>query len=190
MSHSHWMLRPLTAPTVLTSPDTLYYNCIRLRLSSSVILLLCTVSVCLFVCLSIDLWLLLLSILLYSNCWLDRKILSVLKKRTFFMLKFVRYYLWSHLSILPCTVPSHPWIIMVKPGSQYNAEAASVVSIMRKSIFSLVIFYSWCQIFWQSDWANTGDSTLEQKSSLFQRHPNAHDATLAPVSYCEPCFRV
>ena len=36
--------------------------------------------------------------------------------------------------------------------------------------------------------ANTGDAMLEQKSSLFQCHSNAHDITLARASYCEPGF--
>ena len=34
--------------------------------------------------------------------------------------------------------------------------------------------------------ANAHDTTLEYKLSLFQRHPDAHDTTLAQVSYCEP----
>ena len=34
--------------------------------------------------------------------------------------------------------------------------------------------------------ANARDATLEYKSSLFQRHPDARDATLARASYCEP----
>ena len=36
--------------------------------------------------------------------------------------------------------------------------------------------------------ANAGDATLEQKSSLFQHHPDSCKATLVPVSYCETGF--
>ena len=55
--HSHWILwRIFWACSdhwphpLLTMPDTSYYNCTGLRLSSSIVLLLCMVSVCLSVC--------------------------------------------------------------------------------------------------------------------------------------------
>ena len=45
------LLSMLWPHPLLTMPDTSYYNCNGLRLLSSIVLLLCTVSVCLSVCL-------------------------------------------------------------------------------------------------------------------------------------------
>ena len=71
---------------------------------------------------------------------------------------------------------------IVKPGSQYDAGAASVTE--KKSFFH----HSNCipdvkffdnLIGWTL--ANAHDATLELKLSLFQRHPDACDATLARI---------
>ena len=65
--------------------------------------------------------------------------------------------------------------MQIKPGSRYDT---GIVSVTGKSIF----FTSHCipdnsPIGWTL--ANAGDATLENKLSLFQRHPDACNATLA-----------
>ena len=63
MSHSHWVFWRIYwtcsdhwPHPLLTTPGTSYYNCTGLRLSSSIVLLLCMVSVCLSICLYVDFW--------------------------------------------------------------------------------------------------------------------------------------
>ena len=77
----------------------------------------------------------------------------------------------------------------LKLGSQYDAGAASIKSIMsvtrKSSFFYQSTFIPDIKSFdnligWTL--ANAGDATREQKSSLFQRHPDAHDTMLVQAS--------
>ena len=74
----------------------------------------------------------------------------------------------------------------VKPGSQYDAGAVSItsiVSVLGKVFFSLIHVFLMYNFDNLKGWmqANADNATLEQKLSLFQCHHNAHDATLAPA---------
>ena len=82
-------------------------------------------------------------------------------------------------------------MITLKPGSQYDADTASVMSIV--SITGKRFFFHESNYIPDvkfldnlTGWtlANAGNTTLEKKLSLFQSHTNARDTTLAPVSYC------
>ena len=81
----------------------------------------------------------------------------------------------------------HPLLGWVHNNNAGTMNIVSVVSVKGKMSNSISdVKFSDNLIDWTL--ANARNATLELKSSLFQRHPDAHDAMLVRASYCEPAF--
>ena len=64
-----------------------------------------------------------------------------------------------------------------------DTGAVSGVSVIRMSNFSLIKFYSWCQIFRQSDYNTAWQCNAGIEIKSIPTSPDARDAILVPVSF-------